>query len=212
MLYVSYYRVSTKKQETSHLSLDAQQALIRAYIKQGDTLIAEYTEVESGRKIDRPQLASAVKAAKKSGATLLVAKLDRLSRNTIQVLQLISQVPFICVEQPGLNRMSIGILALVAEAEVEMISARIKSALAQAKLRGTVLGANGKNLGKIIAEKSDKFAESIRQRLEQHIAEGWSANRIAQAFNADRVPTARGGKWQATQVLSLSRRLYIVAA
>src|SRR3954451_12613838 len=140
--FVAYYRVSTDRQGRSGLGLDAQRAAVADYLNGGNwQLVAEFTEVESGRKNDRPELAKALTACRRIGAPLVIAKLDRLARNVAFVSNLMeSGVEFTAVDFPTANRLTIHILAAVAEHEREMISARTKAALAAAKARGTKLG------------------------------------------------------------------------
>src|SRR3954451_24854366 len=140
--FVAYYRVSTDRQGRSGLGLDAQRAAVTEYLNGGNwQLVAEFTEVESGRKNDRPKLAKALAACRRIGATLIIAKLDRLARNVAFVSNLMEAgVEFVAVDFPTANRLTIHILAAVAEHEREMISTRTKAALAAAKARGTRLG------------------------------------------------------------------------
>ena len=139
---IGYVRVSTKGQGASGLGLEAQESAINAYAAQSDAkALRLYVEIESGRKSDRPQLAAALAHAKRSKATLIVAKLDRLSRNVAFLSALMeSGVEFVAVDQPHANRLTIHILAAVAEDEARRISERTKTALAAAKARGTKLG------------------------------------------------------------------------
>lgn len=131
MRYVAYLRVSTDKQGSSGLGLQAQETAISAFLKSGDEVIASYKDIESGKKSDRPQLMAALEHCKKEGATLLIAKLDRLSRNVAFIFNLRdSGVDFVCCDMPDANTMTIGILALFAQHEREMISKRTKEALA----------------------------------------------------------------------------------
>src|SRR3954449_13619746 len=140
--FVAYYRVSTDRRGRSGLGLDAQRAAVTEYLNGGNwQLVAEFTEVESGRKNDRPELAKALAACRRIGATLVIAKLDGLARNVAFVSNLMEAgVEFTAVDFPTANRLTIHILAAVAEHEREMISARTKAALAAAKARGTRLG------------------------------------------------------------------------
>lgn len=139
---VSYLRVSTQKQGASGLGLEGQQAAIGAYAKQtGAEIAGLYTEVESGKRSDRVELARAINHAKRSKAVLVVAKLDRLARNVAFLSRLLeSGVEFVCCDNPNANRLTIHILAAVAEAESKAISERTKAALAATKARGTILG------------------------------------------------------------------------
>ena len=142
MRAVAYYRVSTQRQGTSGLGLDAQREAVRALLAgKGWPPVAEFTEIESGRKNDRPQLAAALSARRLYGAVLVIAKLDRLARNAAFLLSLRNAgVEFVACDMPEANRLTVGIMALVAEHEAEAISARTKAALHAAKARGTVLG------------------------------------------------------------------------
>lgn len=128
--YIAYYRVSTKKQGKSGLGLEAQRQSVMSFITPDSTLVSEYTDVESGKNNNRKNLLQALDECKKTGATLLIAKLDRLSRNANFTLMLRdSNIDFICVDMPDVNSLTIGILAIMAQDEVERISKRIKDAL-----------------------------------------------------------------------------------
>ena len=139
---IPYYRVSTRKQGRSGLGLEAQQAEVWSFASQNDgEILAEYTEVETGKRADRPELAKAIAHAKLSGATLVIAKLDRLARNAHFTAGLMnSGVDFVACDNPNANRLTIHILAAVAEDEAQRISARTKAALKAAKARGVRLG------------------------------------------------------------------------
>jgi DNA invertase Pin-like site-specific DNA recombinase len=145
--FVAYYRVSTERQGRSGLGLEAQQKAVRDHLNGGDwKLVGEFTEVESGKRSDRPKLAEALKACRVRGATLIIAKLDRLARNVHFVSGLMeSGVEFTAVDFPQANRLAVHILAAVAEHEAKMISERTKAALAAAKARGVKLGGFRKN-------------------------------------------------------------------
>jgi DNA invertase Pin-like site-specific DNA recombinase len=141
--FVAYFRVSTDRQGKSGLGLDAQREAVMNYLNGGRwTLVAEFTEVESGKRDDnRPQLAAAIAACKRQKARLVIAKLDRLSRNLAFIAALMeSGVEFVAVDNPHMNKLTIHILAAVAEHEREMISERTRAALQAAKARGKVLG------------------------------------------------------------------------
>lgn len=139
---IAYYRVSTQRQGESGLGLDAQRSAVEAWCKLASmTIVAAYTEVESGKLADRPKLNQALLHAKRAKAKLVIAKLDRLARNVAFLSKLMeSSVEFIAVDNPNANRLTIHILAAVAEDEARRISERTTAALAQAKLRGTLLG------------------------------------------------------------------------
>lgn len=206
---VAYYRVSTEKQGKSGLGLDAQQSAVSAYLAERSLkLIAEFTEVESGKRSERPKLAEAVKLAKKHRATLVIAKLDRLSRNVAFIANLMeSRVDFTAVDMPHANKLTIHILSAVAEHEREMISQRTRSALAAAKRRGIRLG-NRINLEvaqarsrTIRTAQASRFAANLLPVIRQIQATGISTlTGVAAALNARGLKTARGSDWGATQV------------
>jgi DNA invertase Pin-like site-specific DNA recombinase len=140
--FVAYYRVSTERQGRSGLGLEAQKAAVRDYLNGGNwKIVAEFVEGESGKRSDRPQLAAALAACTLRGAKLIIAKLDRLARNVAFVSNLMEAgVDFIAVDFPTANRLTVHILAAVAEHEAKMVSERTKAALAAAKARGRKLG------------------------------------------------------------------------
>src|ERR1700722_4424418 len=140
--FVAYYRVSTAKQGASGLGLEAQQEAVRSYLNGGHwKMVSEVTEIESGKRNDRPALAKALALCRVHGATLVIAKLDRLARNVNFISNLMEAgVEFTAVDFPQANRLTIHILAAVAEHEAAMISSRTKAALAAAKARGVKLG------------------------------------------------------------------------
>jgi DNA invertase Pin-like site-specific DNA recombinase len=148
--FIAYYRVSTEKQGRSGLGLEAQREAVRNHLNGGSwRLAAEVVEVESGKRNDRPKLAEALRLCRLHGATLIIAKLDRLARNVAFISNLMeSGVEFTAVDFPQANRLTVHILAAVAEHEREMISQRTKAALAAAKARGTKLGGDRGNAGR----------------------------------------------------------------
>ena len=218
--YISYIRVSTQKQGRSGLGLEAQQAAIGGYLQSnGGKLVGEYQEVESGRHNDRVQLAEALRQCRLLGAVLLIAKLDRLSRNAVFLLQLQdSGVDFVCCDMPGANRMTIGVMALVADQEARFISDRTKAALQAAKARGVHLGnpmgaaafgnrrgsAQGAEAVKVQADaRAEQLADVVRGMREA----GMSFAKMADRLNADGYLTARGGKWHPATVRNLLARI-----
>lgn len=140
--YVAYYRVSTAKQGRSGLGLDAQKHAVETYLAEGSgKVLAEYIEVESGRRKDRLELKKAIDHARATRSRLIIAKLDRLARNVSFTAALMdSGVEFVCCDLPQANRFTIHVMAALAEMEAEMISTRTKAALAEAKKRGVILG------------------------------------------------------------------------
>ena len=217
--FVAYYRVSTAKQGVKGLGIGAQKEAVRKFV-QGGSLIAEYTEQESGKRDDRPQLASALEHCKRVGAILVISRLDRLSRNLAFITSLQSSgVEFICCDMPAANKLTIHVLGAVAEAERDMISTRTKEALKEAKARGVQLG-NPDNLseqakvkGRILGrakqnERADKFAALHYQRIISLREEGQSYKYIAEMFNRERILTSRGleGSWTAATVRRLLKR------
>lgn len=221
---VGYVRVSTKGQGASGLGLEAQQAAIDAYAGQNDCTVARcYVEVESGRKSDRPELAKALAHAKRSRATLVCAKLDRLSRNVAFLSALMeAKVDFVAVDNPAANKLTLHILAAVAEAEAEAISSRTKSALAAYKARGGRLGAElpqCRNLDQaarqrgakaaavaIKAKASEAYADLVPIVQELH-ASGHTQAAIAAELNRLGHTTRRGKSWNQVQVGRVLQRM-----
>lgn len=217
--FVAYYRVSTDKQGRSGLGLEAQQATVRDYLNGGDwKLLAEVIEVESGKRSDRPNLEEAMRLCRLHGATLIIAKLDRLSRDAHFLLGLQKAgVEFIAVDMPSANKLTVGIMALVAEDEAKRISDRTKAALAAAKARGVKLGGNrGVELTEDV-RKSGREARSAKAKARANDlapmiielkAKGiTSLGAIAKALNDRGIPTAKGGIWSATQVMRVMDKI-----
>jgi DNA invertase Pin-like site-specific DNA recombinase len=222
MKAVAYYRVSTAAQGRSGLGLDAQRrAVADLCASRGAELIAEHTEIESGKRHDRPELAEALRRAKLTGAVLVVAKLDRLSRSVafLSALQE-SGAQFIAADMPEANELTVHILAAVAQAERKAISTRTKEALRAAKARGVKLGnPNGaeplRRAGKgnsAAVEARKASADDRCQELAAEIAEvrkggARSLREIASALEARHVPAPRGGAWHPSGVKRLLARL-----
>jgi DNA invertase Pin-like site-specific DNA recombinase len=214
--FVAYYRVSTERQGKSRLGLEAQQQAVRQYLNGGSwSLVAEVVEVESGKRADRPKLAEALRVCKLHKADLIIAKLDRLARNVAFVSSLMeSGVEFTAVDFPKANRLTIHILAAVAEHEAAMISTRTKAALAAAKARGKVLG--GFRGVTFTAADHEAAAKARRARSITRAAElapvvadlrnagVVSLNGMAKALTERGIPGARGGSgWSPSQVSRL---------
>lgn len=209
--FVAYLRVSTARQGRSGLGLEAQREAVQRFVNsRGGKMIApEFVEVESGKRSDRPQLAKALNRCRVTGATLVVAKLDRLSRNAAFLMTLRdSGAEFVAVDLPEANTMTVGVMAVVAQHEREAISQRTKAALAAAAARGRALG--GKRRGAAdIADYQPRGVAAVRQKARQEAElrrealenlTGISLNAMAARLNEDSVTTSRGGRWTATAV------------
>ena len=223
--WIAYHRVSTDKQGRSGLGLEAQRAAVATYLNGGNwKLVKEFTEVESGKRSDRPQLQAALDACRMFGAKLVIAKLDRLSRDAHFLLGLEKAgVDFVAADMPNANRLTIGIMAMVAEEERRMVSARTTAALQAAKARGVKLGghradADGKPVTltldaiakgrETIAKRADAKAADIAPAIRELQAAGvTSLTGIASGLNDQGIPTPRGGQWQAVQVQRVLSRL-----
>jgi DNA invertase Pin-like site-specific DNA recombinase len=213
--FVVYLRVSTQKQGRSGLGLEAQQAAVESYLRaNGGHVLTTFKEVETGKDNDRPQLQAALKRCRQTHATLLVAKLDRLSRNAAFLLTLQdSRVRFIAADIPDANELTVGIMALIAQQERQAISARTKAALAAAKARGTRLGNPRLKPGtrQTAATASTANQASAQRRavdlievLEQAVADGLTTlSQQAERLNELNIPTPRGGIWHPASVRRL---------
>lgn len=214
--YIAYYRVSTQKQGNSGLGLEAQKTMVKHYLKDSDVLLAEFEEVESGKNDNRPQLQKAIEKCKNEGAMLLIAKLDRLSRNAGFIFLLKdSQVNFKCCDMPEANSLTIGIMAVLAQEERELISKRTIAALEELRNKGKKLG-SPQNLTR---EAQKQGAEAMRQKalnnennrkataLIVSLREtGKSYAKIAQQLNDNGFKTSRGYTFSASQVMVLYDR------
>ncbi len=213
--YVSYLRVSTKRQGESGLGLEAQRQAIDAFLNGNKwELVTEYVEIESGKRNSRPQLALAIAECKRRKATLVIARLDRLARNAAFLLTLRDGgTEFLAVDQPHADKLTIGIMAVVAEHERDMISARTRAALAAAKARGVKLGSPAPRKGSAkgvaaIKAQADDFAANTRPLIDDIRKSGINTLQgIADALNARGIPTARGGAWGKQTVANVIRRL-----
>ena len=213
--YITYCRVSTGRQQQSGLGIEAQQEAVQRYATQtGSLIIAEYVETESGAKSDRPQLAKALAHCRRAKATLLIARLDRLSRSLSFVAQLLdANVEIRCADMPEANRLLLQMLAVFGEHERQMIRERTRAALAAAKARGTVLGANGKVLAAKHRAEAQAHAEGLRPAIEQaHMAGCASLPEIADFLTAQGHQTAWGGRWYPMTVRRVLDRLEATAA
>jgi DNA invertase Pin-like site-specific DNA recombinase len=217
--WVSYLRVSTDRQGKSGLGIEAQRNAVGDYLNGGNwALVKEFVEVESGKRTDRPKLAEAIQACRVYGAKLVIAKLDRLSRDAHFLLGLEKAgVDFVAADMPNANRLTVGIMAMVAEEERRMISKRTKDALAAAKRRGTKLGGDRgvvpskktRQMGvAALQARADAKATDLAPIIRELQAAGATSLRaIAAGLNEAGVSTARGGKWSSPQVMRVLERL-----
>jgi len=217
--FISYLRVSTDKQGRSGLGLEAQRAAVEAYLNGGRwSLAAEYIETESGKRADRPQLAKTLAHAKALGATVVFAKLDRLTRNVDLLRSLVaSDVDLAFCDLPhvppgAMGRFLLTQMASVAELEAGLISERTKAALAAAKARGVTLGGPKiREAQKIAVERvmeiADRHARNVLPIIRDIQRAGIKSLRdVAAALNARGIATARGGKWYAATVRNAMAR------
>jgi DNA invertase Pin-like site-specific DNA recombinase len=203
--FVAYYRVSTARQGASGLGLEAQREAVRLHVKAaGGVIVANFTEVESGKKNDRPRIAAALTACRARKATLVIAKLDRLARNVAFISGLMEAgVDFVACDNPHATRFTIQILAAVAEHEREMISTRIKEALAAAKARGVKLGnPNLEAARRRAAEvrRVHKPAPELVAVIVGLAGQGFSQREIARRLNTLGLRTERRKQWYGATV------------
>lgn len=222
--YIAYFRVSTQKQGASGLGLEAQQAAVAQYLNGGAwELVGEFVETETGKGVDalakRPQLRAALEACRKSGARLLIAKLDRLARNVHFITGLMeasrgngkNAVKFVACDMPDANDLTIHLMAAFAEHEAKRISERTKDALAMAKKRGVPLGTAGAaNLKPNIERRQSDaaaFAEKLRGQIKGFELRGLTQRQMIDELNQLGIRTARGGIWSLIQLQRVLARL-----
>lgn len=220
---VAYYRVSTAKQGASGLGLEAQREAVESMCtSRGWEIIAPpFTEIESGKRDDRPELAAAIERCRLTGAVLVVAKLDRLTRNLAFLATLQdSGIKFVAADMPEANELTVHIMAAVAQAERKLISARTKAALRAAKARGQKLGnpngaaafrragkGNAAAIAAVSANAADR-AKQLRPTITQLKASGRSTYRqLADGLNEQGILTPRGGRWHPASVRAVMARL-----
>lgn len=209
-VYVLYFRVSTARQGASGLGLEAQRAEIERYIAfSPGTVLQEFTELESGRSANRPQLNAALALCRKSRAVLLIAKLDRLARNVHFISGLMeSGVNFVAVDMPSKDRFMLHVQAAFAEEEARRISQRTKDALAAAKRRGVIIGATGAARAIVYKVAATQKAENYRAVFEEVMRAGAKTTKqIRDALNAEDVSGPGGGKWHLPNTFRALRRL-----
>lgn len=206
--YVTYFRVSTSKQGESGLGLQAQQEAVNIFFaSRPHEVVATFTEVESGKRSDRPELLKALDECRRRKAVLIIAKLDRLGRNLAFIANLMeSSVEFVCCDNPHANRLMLHLLAAFAEFERELISKRTKDALAIAKANGVQLGINGRRL-------AEQHKTAARRRDQQHypvvamlMRELRSYTAVAERLNEMAISTPAGGRWYASSIRNMCLR------
>ena len=217
--YVAYYRVSTQRQGRSGLGLDAQRRSVADFLSaHGGTLQAEFAEIQSGSDDARPKLAEALKLCRLTHTTLLIAKLDRLSRNAAFLLQLQgASVRIVAADMPDMNEQMVGIMAVIAQGERKAISERTRAALKAAKARGVKLGnprlrpgtaATARAASAAASRLAKKRAEDLRDAVEDAHRRGRTSLRaVAAHLNGLGFPTPRGSQWEATSVKRLVAQL-----
>lgn len=214
--YVTYCRVSTEDQGRSGLGLAAQQRdigiFLEAFSEEPFEIVGEYVEVQTGKADDRPELTKALELVRRTGAELLVAKLDRLSRKVAFIANLMEdrKVKLRVASMPGADKFQLHIYAALAEQEREFISARTKAALAEAKAKGTQLGGlRDKTMKRNAAIQANAAAraEKVAGIVLPLRDAGKPLREIAGHLNRAGVQTARGGQWQASQVKRVLDRL-----
>jgi DNA invertase Pin-like site-specific DNA recombinase len=218
--FVIYRRVSTEEQGKSKLGQDAQRRdidlFLATYAEQPFAVLADFEEVRSGAENGRSMLTEALDLCRKTGATLLVSKLDRLSRKVSFIASLIEdpKVKLRVASMPYADKFQLHIYAALAEQERDFISLRTKAALAEAKAKGRKLGglrdATGKRNEAVKAE-AERQALRVAATVQPLRAQGKTLREIAEALNTSGVPTARGGSWQASQVMRVLGRLGAVS-
>jgi DNA invertase Pin-like site-specific DNA recombinase len=219
--YVAYYRVSTKEQGESGLGLAAQKQTVRNFVKDATLLIGEFTEVESGKSNYREQLQQAMQLSRSKGATLVIAKLDRLSRNASFIFMLRdSGVNFICADMPEANTLTIGIFAVLAQHERELISTRTKAALAAKKGQGYKLGSPANLTQEAIAKGREKRSQNaLSNQANKQAAHlitmlretGVSFGEIVKRLNELGYRTRRGGGYSKSTVKMLFDRYKLIS-
>lgn len=212
MKFIAYYRVSTKRQGQSGLGLEAQEKAVNTHLSHcGGELAGSFTEIESGKKSDRPQLEAALKKCRLTGSMLIIARLDRLSRNKSFLFNLMeSKVKFVCADMPEANDLTISFLAVMAEYESELISKRTKAALAAAKARGVKLGniatltnrdtTTARETHVSIAKERNKDVKEVIELIKNDCKGTASLRYIAGQLNQGGYTTSRGKEWKPTSV------------
>jgi DNA invertase Pin-like site-specific DNA recombinase len=205
--FVSYLRVSTQHQGKTGLGIAAQRTKIDSFLTTSDRLIAEFCDVQSGCYDDRTELHKALALAKRENAKLVIARLDRFSRRVSFIAQIMEQgIGLVCAEMPNASDFQLHIFAALAQEERRLISERTKAALAEAKRRGKLLGANGKHLATKNRRAADDFAATLRVHLDAGLT-GQSYSKIARHLNNIGAVTVTGRKFYPQTVKNYLNRL-----
>lgn len=206
--YVAYYRVSTTSQGRSGLGLAAQKSKIAEFLSADDRVIGEFVEVQSGKSDDRTELWKAITFAKKHSAKIVIAKLDRFSRKVSFIAGIMEQgISLVVAEMPNATDFQLHIFAALAQEERRLISERTRSALAEAKKRGVVLGSNGK----VLAERNRQQAFVTAQRMEPVIrpllSVGYSYSAIARILNEQGLTSSKGGRFHPQTIKNIHLKI-----
>lgn len=206
--YVAYLRVSTSKQEKSGLGLASQKTRILDFLDRDDELIAEFVETQSGRNDKREELWKAVHYAKKHSAKLLIAKLDRFSRKVSFISQIMEEgISLVVAEMPNASDFQLHIFAALAQEERRLISERTKAALAEAKKRGVILGANSRQLKVLHQQEANDYASRLAPIIVPLVDNGMSYSAIAHHLNHSKASSAKGGSFYPQTVKNIVSRI-----
>ena len=211
--FIAYYRVSTKMQGNSGLGLEGQSKAVENYTNSKGTVIASFTDIESGKNDNRVELSKAIDLCKKENAILVIAKLDRLSRNLTFISSLMNnKIQFVCCDMPTANEFTIHIFAALAQQERKMISERTKAALQAKKAQGIKLGTK-ENLTvagqkKAVASIKNKAAENTnnmqaKSKVKDMLQLGFSFAKILAALQKNKFLTSSGKAF--TQIIQVQR-------
>ncbi len=212
MKYVAYYRVSTDKQARSGLGLEAQTATVESFVarEDGAAILATFQEAETGKRNDRPELEAALRLCRQKRAMLIIAKLDRLSRNMAFIANLMeSRVKFVACDMPEANELTLHIYAAMAQHERKAISKRTKEALAAAKARGTVLGrqdADVASMARVRSAQAAEFRAAIYPTIKRMRDNGDTLTAIADTLNQMQIKTCNDRAWYPSTISQLLKK------
>lgn len=205
--FIAYFRVSTERQGKSGLGLAAQHRKIADFVASAGTLIAEFCDIQSGKDDSRVELQRAIQLAKRENAKIVIARLDRFSRRVSFIASILEQgIGLVCAEMPNATDFQLHIFAALAQEERRLISERTKAALAEAKRRGTILGANGRNLAAMNRKAADEFASQLTTKLDAGILRR-SYSEIARHLNDAGITTVTGRKFYPQTIKNYLKRV-----